>query len=72
MSYLEESELVIGVEYLCQLYDGSPSLVLVYVGDGQFEDDEYTYSLSGDVRYVTTKGNRNERYVDTVPIRRRL
>jgi len=50
-SYLEEHELIIGLSYSCETYDGQ-SVILIYVGNGVFRDEEFEYHLEGDIRYV--------------------
>lgn len=53
MKYLELEELVVGKKYVCVLYDSpTDEVVITYVGENDFEDDEYIYSTKGDVRYV--------------------
>lgn len=48
VAYLEQEELVVGVKYYCETYDGE-SRILEYVGDGMFGPD---ISVVWDVRYV--------------------
>ena len=53
MSYLELEELFIGDIYVCVPYDNSEErIILKYIGNGEFEDEEYVYTVEGDIRYV--------------------
>jgi hypothetical protein len=52
MRYLELDQLVVGTRYVCVPYDTSEEITVTYTGDGNFEDDEYTYTVYGDIRYV--------------------
>ena len=53
MSYLELEELFIGSLYVCVPYANSEErIILKYIGNGEFEDEEYVYTVEGDIRYV--------------------
>lgn len=52
MRYLELEQLVVGQRYVCVPYDTSEEITLTYTGDGNFEDNEVSYSVHGDIRYV--------------------
>lgn len=48
VAYLEEEELIVGVKYDCERYDGD-TCILEYTGDGRFGPG---MTLGGVVRYV--------------------
>jgi len=52
---LDESELIVGRTYRCEMYDGTAA-VLRFDGEGTFEDE----SLAGDVRYAFEEINPDE------------
>lgn len=54
MTYLEESDLIVGKTYSCQEYFSAANRIeLRYLGNGVFADsDNVVYLLRGDIRYV--------------------
>ena len=56
MKYLEVENLIVDNYYTCVFYDSSDLIVLKYIGNGNFVDqDNFISSIHGDIRYVLYK-----------------